>query len=257
MFTPTHNIRRSIINQDIFKLSDLFINNDIDDNIYTGEYFGNVVSNSDPDKLGRCQIRVFTLFSNTIKDDELPWAIPDFSFIGSTVGSFVVPLVNTIVKVYFDGGSIYHPIYTLKGLKENSLPDSKDINYPDNMVLYTTDDGEVFSVNRSTKLTKLHHSSGTELSIDSNGNILIDTNGSSVGNTTINVKGTAQINAKVSATVKSPIIDVNGGKVTINNSGACVVGGIPGTGPFNCLPIDPITGATHQSNFVINPGQGI
>jgi hypothetical protein len=265
MFTPIHNIRRSIINQDLFKLSDNFINDD-SENLFLSEYFGKVINNVDPEKLGRCQIRILTLFSDTIKDDELPWAIPDFSFIGSTVGSFVVPLVNTIVKVYFDGGSIYHPVYTSKGLNENSLPDSKDTNYPDNMVLYTTDDGEVFSVNRSTKLTKLHHSSGTELSVDSNGNILIDTKLSSKnGNVTINVNGdalidvnkTATINAKVSATVKSPIIDVNGGKVTINNSGACVVGGIPGTGPFNCLPIDPITGATHQSNFVINQGQGI
>ena len=198
---PVHNIRRSIINQDIFKLSDSYINGE-EDNLYTGDYFGIVVSNNDPDKLGRCRVRVYTLFSDTIKDDELPWFLPDFNFIGSTVGSFVVPLVGTIVNVKFDIGDIYLGRYTSKGLKENSLPDSRNTDYPQTMVLYTTDDGEVFSVNRSTKLTKLHHSSGSELSIDNSGNILIDTKLSSkTGNVTINVNGDALIDVNKTAKI--------------------------------------------------------
>jgi hypothetical protein len=266
-----HNIRRSIINPPIGKTSDAYINGEPDE-MFNDEYYGIVVSNSDQDKIGRCQIRVYGLFSDTIKDDELPWAIPDMNFIGSKIGSFVVPPVDTIVKVHFSHGDIYHPVYCSKGLKENSLPSTKGTDYPDNMVLYATDQGEYFSVNRKTKKTILHHSSGTEASIDTDGNVLIDTNGSSSGKVTINVKGDAMVDVKgnvtvkslgdaliqatKSAKIKSLAVSIDTLTLTVEGKAGTVTPNASG-GPFNCLIIDPTTGATHQGNVSINPGQGV
>src|SRR5271157_807958 len=106
-----HNIRREVTNQNLFRLLDSYVNNE-NEQQYRDSYFGVVINNQDSDKLGRCQIRVYTLFSDNIKDDELPWALPEFSFIGSTIGSFIVPPINTIVMVHFDHGDIYNPIYS-------------------------------------------------------------------------------------------------------------------------------------------------
>ena len=54
-------------------------------------YMGKVEDNVDPDKLGRCRIRVYGEFSDDIPTKDLPWALPDLNFSGSSIGSFVVP----------------------------------------------------------------------------------------------------------------------------------------------------------------------
>jgi len=156
-------------------------------------YSGKVINNNDPNKNGRCRIRVFGVYGDEINDNDIPWATPDFNFIGSTIGSFVVPPIDAIVKVYFDQGDIYLPRYTTKVFESGKLPLQKDIHYPDNMVLFSTDDGDVLTFDRSngdivfehrsgttwtyngtTDEMKLEHKSGSTITFDVLGNIVID-----------------------------------------------------------------------------------
>jgi hypothetical protein len=210
------NVRRSIINSDIIKLADNFLNNDLSEE-KKDSYFGKVVNNLDPLFKGRCQIRVLTIFDSSISDGDLPWAIPDFGFVGGKKGSFVVPSKDTVVKVYFDHGDIYCPVYTAKGLEDSNLPTRKNNNYPANKILYTTDNGDYYEINTFDKKTTLHHSSGAEITID--------------------------ITGKVS--IKANFVEVQ------NESGAIVTPN-PLGGPFNCLPFCPFTGMPHQGKMVAN-----
>jgi len=186
---------------------------------YFNKFVGKVVDNKDPDKLGRCKIRVFGLFSDKIDDTDLPWATPDMDFVGSKVGSFVVPPVDTIVNVYFNKGDIYQPHYTTKTIDKNNLSSQKDTDYPDNMVMYETDNGDYLTINRKSKETTFHHSSGAEIKIDKLGNV----------------------NVKASAT----------GKYTLHGVTNATELAAPGPGPFCALPSCLYTGALHTSNNVI------
>ena len=138
-------------------------------------YPGKIVDNNDPEKIGRCRIMVFGVFDG-IPTENLPWAIPDFGFIGSTIGSFTVPPVDSIVNVYFDCGDIYLPKYTTKVLTPSSVKNMvSDIeeDYPNTMVLFETDNGDYFRINRTSKSMELQHSSGSFIRIDRDGNMKI------------------------------------------------------------------------------------
>ncbi|MFW6219511.1 MAG: phage baseplate assembly protein V [bacterium] len=178
-------------------------------------YAGKVVDNKDPGKLGRCRIRVFSLFSEDINDNDLPWALPDFGFIGSLKGSFIVPPVGAIVSVYFELGDRYLPRYVNKIIDETNMPSDKNTDYPDNMIFYETDNGDKFIINRRRKTTEFTHSSGTKIKIDALGNVEIDS----------------------SSSIKTKH------KLFLEDDGGFV---IPGTqGPYCAIPICPITGAQH------------
>lgn len=193
-----------------------FIDKDPNDNeqyIYTGI----VVNNNDPDKQGKVQVNVYNIYSE-VPDKDLPWALPDFSFIGSKVGSFIVPPIGTMVNVYFDKGDIYFPHYTTKVVEKNSQPSQKDIDYPDNMVLYESDDGDYFTINRKSKITTFNHNSGTKIEIDKQGNV--------------------NILNKIGTTLKYE-----------GNSFYVTPDAIK-HGPFCALPYDTITGLPLQGNTV-------
>ena len=159
-------------------------------------YTGFVVNNADPDKLGRCKIRVMSVFGDIIPDDDLPWAIPDFNFIGSSLGSFVVPPIDGLVKVYFDNNDYHTPRYTTKVIETNRLnfTAGKDEDYPDTMVFFETDDGEYFKINRKTYTSTYRHASGLMVIIDKLGNLTIDNKKVGEGNVTINVEGNTTLN---------------------------------------------------------------
>jgi len=178
------------------------------------EYVGVIVDNNDPEKIGRCRIMVYNIFDGLPVSD-LPWAVPDFSFIGSTKGSFIVPPVGTFVNVYFDRGEIYLPRYTTKILNTNQLPTNKDIDYPNNMVFFETDNGDSFELNRKQKTATYTHSSGTTIKIASDGSVTIE----SVANITTKHEDTLR---------------VEGNMVTPT-----------GYGPLCSIPVCPFSGALH------------
>lgn len=136
-------------------------------------YSGIVVNNNDPDQEGKCQIRVYSIFDDNIPNSDLPWALPDFNFIGSKVGSFVVPPNGAIVKVYFDNGDVYLPHYTTKAVNKNSLPSQRNTDYPNNMVLLETDEGDFVTLNRSTGRYRIFTRSGAQIVLDANGDATV------------------------------------------------------------------------------------
>jgi len=253
---------REILNSEVFDVLREFISNESnkkDLSFYTGK----VVDNNDPEKIGRCRIRVYGVFDD-IPLVDIPWALPDFSFIGSKVGSFIVPPIDTIVKVYFDNDDIHLPRYTSKIVDKNNLPTDKNVDYPNTMVFFESDDGDKFLINRQTKKLEFHHSSGNVITMDLNGNTTININGdethSVVGDHVIENENLKTSFIKISKNGEITIdggtsnLTVNGNNVTIDHRALLTVTGtavIPSTtGPLNCLPVDTLTGMPHAGNIV-------
>jgi hypothetical protein len=243
-------------------------------------YSGQVVDNNDPDQQGRVRIRIFGVFDEDIPDNNLPWAIPDFNFIGSTLGSFVVPPLETLVKVYFENDDIYLPRYTTKVLKKDQMNDSHFIaglteNYPDSMIFFETDTGEYFKINRATNVTTYRHSSGLMVDIDADGNLKIDNTDISISSNPNNASDSSKI-GNITLNIKSNL-DINvGGDMTIMCEGKFKVQSTENTikaenlinplgaknkiiGPdsFNWVPntlkVDPYTTAPHGGDIGIPP----
>jgi len=68
-------------------------------------FVGVVVDNNDPDRVGRCRVRVVDVFDR-IPVDDIPWAKPWKDLGGN---AFSVPEKGKVVSVIFDNGSIYKP----------------------------------------------------------------------------------------------------------------------------------------------------
>lgn len=203
-------------------------------------YTGIVVDNNDAEKLGRCKIRVYGIYTEEILDNDLPWAIPDFNFIGSTLGSFIVPPIGAIVKIYFENDDIYLPRYTSKVIKRDLLgSDSfiagKDEDYPNSMIFFETDAGEYFKINRTTNTSTYRHSSGLLIDIDYDGNLSITNEDTTTGNVSINISGNLDINV--------------GGDVNITAEGKAKIKSVENT--LEALnPINPLS----AKNRLVSPG---
>lgn len=102
-------------------------------------WVGLVVDNVDPQKLGRCKVKVYGVFDQIPNTDVLPWAEPQEA---SNAGdSFIVPEIGSLVNVYFLNNDVNFPRYTSSMPVANlfSTGESKcDISsdYPNNMVLF-------------------------------------------------------------------------------------------------------------------------
>lgn len=90
----------------------------IRDDLRQMEFLGVVVDNKDPNKNGRCRIRVFGKFDE-LEDADLPWANPirGLSFGVDGSGQFSSPKKNSVVHVKFSNGNIYAPeFYSIQEL---------------------------------------------------------------------------------------------------------------------------------------------
>ena len=213
-------------------------------------YTGMVVNNDDPNKEGRCRIRVYGIYGDEIPDDDIPWSVPDFNFIGSTLGSFIVPPLNAIVKVFFDNEDFYTPRYTTKVMNRTALSKftaGYDEDYPNSMIFFETDQGDYFKVNRATNESIYRHASGFIIKVDKDGNILIDDEGVNTGDLQINVKGNLDIkvggNCAIEATGSLDLIGTN----TTLKGNLDVTLNAPGGSAWvpNVLPADPFSGVPH------------
>jgi hypothetical protein len=226
-------------------------------------YIGKVVNNNDPEQEGKRQLRVYGIYDPEIPDEDLPWATPDFNFIGSTLGSFVVPPIDALVNVYFDNNDFMFPRYSTKVVHRTKLADfSSDISedYPDSLVFFETDVGEYFKINRKTSVTTYRQASGTIIRIDADGSISIDTTGTETGNITISTLGNVTVNAGGDASIIAEgSVEVTGnGDVSVQSvTGSIKLGGDNATQPVNNLPVCFFTGAAHYLPTMLVPGKSV
>lgn len=110
-------------------------------------YLGEVVDINDPDREGRCKIRVFNLFDN-LADEDLPWASPGNgkTFAGGSnkgFGDLSVPKVGTVVKVYFETDDPYTPFYNLIQIFSDEARAEIENSYEGSTILMYDVDEEV------------------------------------------------------------------------------------------------------------------
>lgn len=224
-------IRDTISKKEIDDLLKTFI--DRKSPSYKKRYTGIVEDNNDPDKKGRCRIRVYGIFGNEIPKEDLPWASQEQTFLGSNLGNIVIPKIGSLVRVYFDDDEIYKPVYTTKVPVNGSISSEANEDYPNSMVFFETDEGEFFKINRSSMETTYRHSTGVQIVIDGSGNITID-NSTVQGDGNINFKSLGDITLE--STTGSVNIQAELGYVNLGKNAAISA---------NNYPVDPITNAPH------------
>jgi hypothetical protein len=199
---------------------------------FYGNYRGMVVSNIDPDLLGRLKIQIYPMLSE-LDSEVLPWAIPAmplFDGAGDGNGSFVVPEEGTMVWCFFEQGDIYQPVYFAEaqdGLK--GLPDSRITNYPKRKVWKLSNNIE-FYIDKESDIIKVIHPKGTNIIIDTDGNIIVNGNKDVTINCTnanvncddadITAVNDIDLNAGTNISLTAPTISLNGILTYTGSSGA-------------------------------------
>lgn len=197
-------------------------------------YEGIVEDNNDPRKLGRCRVRVFGQYDK-IPVDVIPWAHPDFGI----AGEFKVPEVGSIVNVYFRDNEKYSPHYTTMVVNTADLPEERDEDYPNTLVLFKTPNGDYLKINKKTNEITFRHASGGIVTFVENGDVKVDTTHTSSGKVEIVARGNVNITAVGNVSVSSETtINVDAPIIIAPSGNALPVG----TGPFCAMPIDPLTG---------------
>lgn len=99
------------------------------------KYLGEVLSISDPDKLGKIKVNVFGIYDN-LKEENIPWATCRNNIISgssSGAGSLSLPKVGSLVEVEFDNGNKYTPKwYTQHRISNELLEKLKKDDYYEN-----------------------------------------------------------------------------------------------------------------------------
>ena len=191
---------RALLGGDNKAIVDGLVNEKADKKLASEPWTGKVVNNDDPERLGRCQIRVIGYYEN-LSDDWLPWAIPDIGYIGGKNGSQIIPENGTIVRGYFDHGDIQKPIYNGVAFNaansDSSYTDRKNkAEYPHKMVLMETDQGDFLTLNRKNGELAFIHRTGASIFIDSDGSIKINTGTSNESTLKVEVNGDTQFDVK-------------------------------------------------------------
>lgn len=114
------------------------------DDLKNMQFMGAVVDNADPEKIGRCRVRVFGKFDD-LDDADLPWASPLFGLsFGADGGSgaISVPKKHAVVCVRFNNGNLYSPEYFAMKELASDLKQEISGSYENaHSVIYDKDEG--------------------------------------------------------------------------------------------------------------------
>lgn len=202
-----------------------------EEDLLSSDWVGEVIDNDDPEKSGRCRVRIFGKFdgkgdesdSFLIPDDHIPWAYPSGSnmFAGGEggAGSLSVPKLGTKVRVRFSGGNIYAPEYVAVQDLNDKLKDELADSYLDSHVVAFDEDEEMKILYTPSKGLEIFHKSS---------HILINPDSS----ITIEHKDTKSIielvGPNINITANSTVNITANSKVELQAS-ECVVNGISST----------------------------
>lgn len=188
------------------------------------EFIGTITNNSDPDKCGRCKVRVFNIMDE-IPDDMLPWATPigqNMVFATKGAGAISIPKVGHIVRVRFVNGNIYCPEYwAIQHLDTDLINEIKDDYLGTHVLLYDSSQelsvifqpnsgiriyyrGSRFQITPDNMITICHAENTSVIQLQGSViNIFADNEVNVVGNNTVNLKGkVVNINGTESVNIK-------------------------------------------------------
>ncbi len=194
-----------------------------------GKFFiGEVLDANDPDKEGRCKIKIFGLFNSEdpviengkptgqitkveIPLEQIPWANPangKFFAGGETkgFGDISIPKVGTIVKVVFPTGDLYAPEWSfIQNLNVQAVEEIQDSYEGSHIMLYDNDEQVKVFYTPGKGFNIFHKDSQVIINPDSSITIQHKDTESIielVGNT-INIVSTSQVNV----TTEKAVID--------------------------------------------------
>lgn len=187
-----------LLYKSIKEYSSEYLNQTEDDN-YSKDYVGVVEDNKDPEKIGRCKVRVHGLYDE-IPLEDMPWATPSFPISFGVKGCFIVPEIGTTVEVNFDDGDLYEPKYGVKVLDTSNLnfEADKDEDYPDSVIFYESKDGDYMKINRFRGEFTLKTGAGVLLKFSENGDINLFNTNSENGDCKLRLKGNFTLDNKLS-----------------------------------------------------------
>jgi hypothetical protein len=138
-----------------------------------GKYSGEVGGNEDPQKQGRVQVKVPTIFGADLQ----VWARPCFAY-----GHFFVPPVGAKVWVEFEAGDPQYPIWSGAWYPQANTPEESRVTPPDNRVIQTAS-GHTIELNDTSDSPKItiRHKDNSFVAIDDKGSVVVaNKNGSTL-----------------------------------------------------------------------------
>lgn len=183
------------------------------------DYIGFVIDAEDPERLGRCKIRVIGVYDQ-ISDADLPWAFPYALSVFSGgeskgAGNISIPKPGTAVNVKFMDGDIHNPQWTSIVHLNDSLRRDLAESYLDSHVIVYDEDQDLKVWFTPSNGMQIYYKDSS-ISINPDQSILIDHKESQ---SNIELKaGQITVNARSKVEINSPNVHVNGGTTELGTS---------------------------------------
>ncbi len=201
------------------------------------EYIGTVIENMDPDRAGRCKVKVAE-FMEGLDENFIPWATPGMggTFAGDGLGSLSIPKKGTTVRVKFKNGDLKAPEYFGVQKVDKNLSHEIESDYPGSQVLCFDHEndmcvryqpnhgiiiylgGSVMQINPDGMISIVHAGNtsliqleGKDISITSTGEVNVSsTTNVNIESKVVNIKGTEKTTIKGDAIANDAEFAVNG-----------------------------------------------
>lgn len=183
------------------------------------DYIGFVIDPEDPERLGRCKIRVIGVYDQ-IEDEDLPWAFPHSLSVFSGgdskgAGNISIPKAGTAVRVNFLEDDIHSPQWSSIIHLNDTLRRELAESYQGSHVIVYDEDEDLKVWFTPANGMQIYYKDSS-ISINPDQSILIDHRDSQ---SNIELKaGQITVNARSKVEVNSPNVHVNGGLTELGTS---------------------------------------
>jgi uncharacterized protein involved in type VI secretion and phage assembly len=189
-------------------------------------YLAKVISNNDPDKLGRVQVRINELHgkdgNSGIADSSLPYAMPVYPVglgSGPNLGTFSVPRVGSQLLVTHLSSDTYQLAYFGTIYHAGTLNPLVQANYP-NTYASIDSDGNYWQINlEANTLNVLFNGTAvaaitgdttlntTNLTINTSKNVTINTDSKTI----VNAQAEVEVTSQTLVHLQAPLVKFRGG----------------------------------------------